>query len=73
LGITRSLSYKSCPSDNAVAEATFNAVKTEFTSNGIFASLEQLTLQFNYYVDWLNYTRLHSTLNYQTPIEYKNR
>ncbi|WP_392558939.1 IS3 family transposase [Orbus mooreae] len=72
-GITRSLSYKGCPYDNAVAEATFKAVKTEFVSNGVFDSLEQLTLQFNHYVDWFNYTRLHSTLNYQTPVEYRNR
>ncbi|WP_392564982.1 IS3 family transposase [Orbus wheelerorum] len=30
-------------------------------------------MQFNHYVDWFNYTRLHSTLNYQTPVEYRNR
>ncbi|WP_442903150.1 IS3 family transposase [Gilliamella sp. GillExp13] len=22
-------------------------------------------------MDWFNYNRLHSTLNYQSPIEYK--
>jgi putative transposase len=70
-GIERSLSHKGCPYDNAVVEATFKAVKTEFVSNTIFDSLEQLRLQFNHYVDWFNYNRLHSSLNYQSPIEYK--
>ncbi|WP_143423954.1 IS3 family transposase, partial [Gilliamella apicola] len=27
--------------------------------------------EFNHYVDWFNCNRLHSTLNYQSPIEYK--
>lgn len=72
-GITRSLSHKGCPYDNAVAEATFKAIKTEFVSNQLFDSLEQLKLQFCHYVDWFNYTRLHSSLNYQTPIEYRSK
>lgn len=70
-GNERSLSHKGCSYDNAVAEATFKAVKIEFVSNTIFNSLEQLRLQFNHYVDWFNYNRLHSSLNYQSPIEYK--
>ena len=70
-GVKRSLSGKGCSYDNAVAEATFKVVKTEFVSNTMFDSLEQLRLQFNHYVDWFNYNRLHFTLNYRTPIEYK--
>ena len=31
--ITRSLSHKGCPYDNAVAEATFKIIKTEFVKN----------------------------------------
>ncbi|MFQ0971165.1 IS3 family transposase [Gilliamella sp. BG1] len=70
-GIKQSLSRKGCPYDNAIAESTFKAVKTEFVSNTIFDSLAQLKLEFNHYVDWFNYNRIHSTLNYQSPIEYK--
>lgn len=72
-GIIRSLSHKGCPYDNAIAEATFKAIKTEFIGHVNFDSLEQLEVQFNHYVDWFNYIRLHSVLNYQSPIEYKNR
>ena len=37
--IQRSLSAKGCPYDNAVAEATFKIVKTEFVRNQVFATL----------------------------------
>ena len=38
--ITRSLSHKGCPYDNAVAEATFKIIKTEFVKNQTFADLD---------------------------------
>ena len=40
--IKRSLSMKGCPYDNAVAEATFKIIKTEFVRNYHFESLEEL-------------------------------
>ena len=40
--IRRSLSKKGCPYDNAVAEAAFKVIKTEFAFNRTFDSLEQL-------------------------------
>jgi putative transposase len=69
--IGRSLSMKGCPSDNAVAEATFKIIKTEFVSQMTFNSLEQLTLEFSDYVNWFNKLRIHGTLGYVSPIEYK--
>ena len=40
----RSLSRKGCPYDNAVAEATFKVIKTEFVWNETFHTLEELNL-----------------------------
>ncbi|SJZ82926.1 Integrase core domain-containing protein [Selenihalanaerobacter shriftii] len=40
--INRSLSKKGCPYDNAVVEAAFKVVKTEFAFNKIFSSFEEL-------------------------------
>ena len=40
--IDRSLSQKGCPYDNAVAEATYKIIKTEFAFNRIFESFEEL-------------------------------
>lgn len=50
--ISRSLSMKGCPYDNAVAEATFKIIKTEFVRGQIFASLNDLKYQLADYVNW---------------------
>jgi len=72
-GIKRSLSMKGCPYDNAVAEATFKIIKTEFVKGKHFESLEQLSLELADYVHWFNHIRIHGTLDYLSPIEYKHR
>lgn len=69
--ITRSLSKKGCPYDNAVAEATYKIIKTEFAFNRIFKSFEELEIELFDYVNWYNNIRIHGSLNYLTPIQYK--
>ncbi len=69
--ITRSLSRKGCPYDNAVAEATFKIIKTEFVKNQSFADLDELKLHLADYVHWFNNHRIHSALDYFTPVEYR--
>ena len=62
--IKRSLSMKGCPYDNAVAEATFKIIKTEFVKGSYFESLDQLKLELDDYVHWFNHIRIHGTLDY---------
>lgn len=69
--IKRSLSLKGCPYDNAVAEATFKIIKTEFVKGVIFETLEDLTIKLDDYVHWFNWIRIHGTLGYLSPMEYK--
>ena len=69
--IQRSLSKKGCPYDNAVAEATYKIIKTEFVRNQSFESLEQLKLKLADYVNWYNCHRVHSSLGYLTPAAYR--
>jgi len=71
-GIERALSRKGSPYDNAVAEATFKIVKTEFVKGNWFETLERLELEFMDYVNWFNNFRIHSSLGYMSPIEYRN-
>jgi transposase InsO family protein len=68
--ITRSLSHKGTPYDNAVAEATYKTIKTEFVSQEHFETLEHLKSSFGAYVWWFNNKRLHSSLNYVPPVQY---
>lgn len=69
--ITRSLSTKGCPYDNAVAEATYKIIKTEFAFNKRFDSLEELELELFDYVNWYNNIRIHGSLDYKTPVEFR--
>lgn len=69
--IKRSLSKKGCPYDNAVAEAAFKVIKTEFTFNRVFLTLEELELSLFDYVNWYNNHRIHGSLGYLTPVQYR--
>ena len=71
--IKRSLSIKGCPYDNAVAESTFKMIKTEFIYRRSFESASQLALELDDYVYWFNNVRLHSTLNYLSPVQFRKR
>lgn len=42
---------KGCPYDNAVAEATFKIIKTEFVKGRSFDSLEDLTRELHDYIN----------------------
>ncbi|WP_138091063.1 IS3-like element IS655 family transposase [Halalkalibacterium halodurans] len=70
-GIERSLSEKGTPYDNAVAEATFKTIKTEFVRGAVFSSQQELDLELFDYVHWFNTIRIHGSLDYLTPTEYK--
>ena len=70
-GIKRSLSMKGCPYDNAVAEASFKIIKTEFVKGKIFRDLEEPQYKLSDYADWFNNHRIHSSLGYLTPKEYR--
>ena len=70
--IKRSLSKKGTPYDNAVAEATYKVIKTEFAYNRIFNNFEELERDLFDYVNWYNNIRIHGSLNYLTPAAYKN-
>lgn len=69
--IKRSLSMKGCPYDNAVAEATFKVFKTEFVCGRNFENLEQLKMELSDYVHWFNHIRIHGSLNYLTPVQFR--
>ena len=69
--IQRSLSRKGNPYDNAVAEATYKVIKTEFAFSRIFKDFNELESELFDYVHWYNNIRIHGSLGYLTPIEYK--
>ena len=62
---------KGCPYDNAVAEATYKVIKTEFVNQHLFETSEQLGYEFADYINWYNNHRIHSSLGYLWPVEYR--
>ena len=69
--IDRSLSNKGNPYDNAVSEATNKIMKTEYIYQNEFETLEDLELGLAEYIYWYNNLRIHGSLDYLTPVEYK--
>lgn len=69
--IKRSLSLKGCPYDNAVAESTFKIFKTEFIYGQNFKNIDVLRLELMDYINWFNNIRIHSSLGYLSPREFK--
>jgi len=49
----------------------YNILKTELIFDEDFNSLEDLELKLFEYVNWYNNKRLHGSLGYLSPIEYK--
>lgn len=70
-GIRRSLSRRGNPYDNAVIESTNKILKRELIYRQAFASLDQLRRELNSYVRWYNEERIHSTLGYMSPVEFR--
>ena len=64
---------KGCLYDNVIAEATFKIIKTEFVKGRYFENLDQLKLELDDYVFWFNHIRIHGTLGYLSPVEYKEK
>jgi len=72
-GMKRSLSAKGSPHDNAVMESMYNILKTEMIFESTLDSLEDLELELFSFVNWYNNIRLHGSLGYLTPREYKDK
>ena len=72
LGIIPSMSRKGNCYDNSFVERFFSALKTEFLNHNPAATPEQLhKLIFEYIECWYNRKRLHSSLGYLSPQDYK--
>ena len=67
--ITQSMSRKGNCWDNAVAESLFKTIKYECTNRYTFKYFLEAYRVIDDYINWYNYIRLHSALNYKSPVE----
>ena len=69
--IKRSLSGKGCPYDNSADESANKILKAEFVYRERFSTLRELQAKLSDYVNWYDNFRLHSTLGYISPVEFR--
>jgi len=73
-GFRQSMSRKGNCYDNAQAESFFSRFKAELIENGIFESVADAKSEiFSYIEGYYNRIRLHSGLNYQSPLEFEKQ
>lgn len=70
-GMKRSMSRKGTPIDNAAMESYFHTMKAELVHQTVFDDEIEAVANIMEYIDFYNRERLHSSLSYQSPMEYE--
>jgi transposase InsO family protein len=71
-GLTQSASARG-PSDNARAESFFHSRKAELTRGAVFPTEPALRRALTQYIRYYNQHRLHSALDYRSPVAFEHR
>lgn len=72
LNMTCSMSRKGECHDNAVAESFFHTLKEELVTDAQYQTRQQAKQSIFKYIEmYYNRQRLHSTLNYEAPLQYE--
>ena len=72
LGMLQSANVRG-PGDNAHAESFFHTVKAEVTRGAVFHTAHALRAELHRYMRYYNTIRLHSGLQYQSPLAFERR
>ena len=70
-GVQQSMTRGGAPDENAHMESFFHSLKAELTHGRTFATVADLRQQLRRYVRYYNHRRLHSSLGYQSPVDYE--
>ncbi len=70
-GITASMSRKGNCWDNACSETLFGSLKVEWLHGAHFATIREAKDAVLEWLRWYNRSRMHSTLQYTSPVEYE--
>ena len=73
LGVRQSMTRGGTPGDNAHAESFFHSFKADVVHGLDFSCDESLRSCIQRYVRYYNHRRLHSSLNYRSPVEYERQ
>lgn len=70
-GLTRSMSRKGNPIDNAMVESFFHTMKAELIQRRLFENAIEAVAHIIEYIEFYNRERLHSSIGYQSPENYE--
>ena len=73
LGVRQSTTSGGSPGENAHAESFFHSLKADVIHGVEFLTDESLRACVKKYIRYYNYERLHSSLNYRSPVEFERR
>jgi transposase InsO family protein len=73
LGVTQSTTRGGAPGENAHMESFFHSLKADVIHGRRFMTATVLRRQLRRYVRYYNHARLHSALDYQSPVDYERR
>lgn len=73
-GIDQSVSRPGTPLDNAVAESFFKTLKRELAEERSYGARDEAKQDILKYMElYYNRVRMHSTLDYMSPVEYERQ
>ena len=70
-GLRQSMTRGGAPDENAHIESFFHSLKAERIHGRVFQTVVELRQHVRQYVRFYNHHRLHSALNYQSPVDYE--
>lgn len=73
LGIQQSMTRGGAPGENAHMESFFHSLKADVIHGRQFLTVDLLRQQLRRYVQYYNHQRLHSALDYRSPVDYERR
>ena len=71
LGIRQSMTRGGSPGENAHMESFFHSLKADLIHGRQFHHVDHLRHALRRYIRYYNFTRLHSALDYQSPVDYE--
>jgi len=71
--VRQSMTRGGAPGENAHMEWFFHSLKADLVHGRTFQTFAELRQQLCRYVRYYNYQRLHSSLGYQSPVDYERR
>ena len=72
LGVRQSMTRGGAPGENAHMESFFHSLKADLVYGSRFHTVAALRQQLRRYLRYYNHQRLHSALEYRSPVDYEH-